>query len=59
MADKSYGFIAGDDGHEYVLRRDSIIDGSVFEQLQMGQSVTFDTSVSDKGPRAENVRIHA
>ena len=57
MSDKGFGFIQGEDGHEYFMHRSAVRDGSVFEQLREGQSVAFDAGQGDKGPRAENVRV--
>jgi cold shock CspA family protein len=44
MSDKGFGFIAADDGQEYLVHR-SAIRGGVFE------------TKGDKGLRAENVRV--
>ena len=57
ISDKGFGFIQGEDGHEYFMHRSAVRDGSVFEQLREGQSVVFDAGRGDKGPRAENVRV--
>jgi CspA family cold shock protein len=55
-ADKGYGFIKGDDGTEYFVRRRAV-HGATFESLREGQKVTFDAGHDEKGPRAENVRL--
>ena len=57
IAEKGFGFIAGEDGKEYFMHRSAIRDGSVFEQLRDGQPVTFEVGSGEKGPRAENVRL--
>ena len=57
LMEKGFGFIAGEDGQEYYMHRSAVRDGSVFEQLREGQSVTFDGGKGEKGPRAENVRL--
>jgi CspA family cold shock protein len=54
--DKGFGFIQGEDGQEYFMHR-TAIRGEVFETLREGQSVSFDPTRSDKGLRAENVRL--
>lgn len=54
--DKGFGFIdtgsAGD-----LFFHHSAVDGASFEELQEGQTVTFDEGKGPKGPRAENVRL--
>jgi CspA family cold shock protein len=57
VIDRGFGFVRGEDGQEYFVRRTAFPFGTVFEQLREGQPVTFDASRGDKGPRAENVRI--
>jgi CspA family cold shock protein len=56
--EKGFGFITGDDGQDYFMHRTAIRDGSVFETLREGQTVTFDATRGDKGLRAENVRLN-
>lgn len=53
---KGFGFIADTKGQEYFFHR-SGMQGTVFEDLQEGQSVEFDVGQGPKGPRAENVRV--
>jgi CspA family cold shock protein len=55
VRDKGFGFIAADRGAEYFFHR-SACTGAGFDQLQEGQSVSFDVGEGPKGPRAENVR---
>ena len=57
ISDKGFGFITGDDGHEYFMHRSAVRDGSIFETLREGQSVSFDAGKGEKGLRAENVRL--
>ena len=57
IADKGFGFITGDDAQEYFMHRSAVRDGSIFETLREGQSVSFDAGQGEKGPRAENVRV--
>ena len=55
IADKGFGFIQGDGGD--VFFHHSALDGTTIEALQEGQLVEFSIGESDKGPRAENVRV--
>ena len=53
-AERGFGFIADDRGAEYFFHRSSVSD---FDALRGGESVTFETETSDKGPRAGQVRV--
>ena len=55
VSDKGFGFVAGDDGHEYFFHQ-SACSGR-FDELREGQAVTFKTGQGPKGPRAEGVRL--
>jgi cold shock CspA family protein len=57
VEEKGLGFIAGDDGQDYVFHRSALPPGEPFDQLLLGVSVTFDTVHDPKGLRAEAVRI--
>ena len=54
--DKGFGFIAAGDGTEYFFHR-SACQQTGFDQLQEGQTVTFELGQGPKGPRGENVRL--
>lgn len=54
VADKGFGFIAGDDGELFFHH--SAVEGGSFETLQEGQAVEFSEGRGPKGPRAEAVR---
>jgi len=57
VADKGFGFIAVQSGEEYFFHRTSIAKGGPrFEDLEIGQTVEFQTEDSAKGPRAGQVR---
>ena len=54
LTDKGFGFIATDEGD--VFFHMSALEGVQFDELNEGQSVTFEIGQGPKGPRAENVR---
>jgi cold shock CspA family protein len=51
------GFIAGDDGQDYVFHRSALPPSEPFDQLLQGAAVTFDGIHEPKGLRAEVVRL--
>jgi len=51
------GFIAGDDGQDYVFHRGALPPSEPFDQLLRGAAVTFDVVHEPKGLRAEVVRV--
>lgn len=55
LTDRGFGFITpeGED-KDVFFHSSALVDGS-FEDLNVGDPVTFDTEDSDKGPRAVNV----
>ena len=57
VSDRGFGFLTGDDGHEYFFHRtgvDSIVD---FDRRGGGEQVSFDLEESNKGHRARSVRM--
>ncbi|HEX2444226.1 MAG TPA: cold shock domain-containing protein [Vicinamibacterales bacterium] len=56
VADKGFGFISAADNTEYFFHQ-SACAGTVFEELHVGQAVTFERGQGPKGPRGENVRV--
>ncbi len=52
--DRGFGFIAAPDGIEYFFHH-TACNGTSFEALREGDSVTFTVGNGPKGPRAENV----
>ena len=54
MTGKGFGFVASGEGDEYFFHQ-SACNGVQFDDLQEGQSVTFEAGQGPKGPRAENV----
>lgn len=55
IPEKGFGFIQGQDGHEYFFHRSAVRQG--LATLQGGQAVTFVSATSPKGPRAEDVEL--
>lgn len=55
LTDKGFGFIETDSGNDLFFHS-SVVQGAVFEQLQVGQRVEFAEGQGPKGPRAEAVR---
>jgi CspA family cold shock protein len=53
VAQKGFGFVADQQGHEYFFHQSSC---AAFDTLREGQAVTFDAGQGPKGPRAENVK---
>ena len=56
VSDKGFGFILACDGNEDFFHN-SACNQIPFDDLQEGQSVTFDRGQGPKGPRGENVRL--
>ena len=57
VEEKGLGYIAGEDGEDYVFHRSALLAGEPSDQLLQGAPVTFDTVHEPKGLRAEAVRI--
>jgi cold shock protein len=57
VSDRGFGFIAAEDGREYFFHRDGLEPSVNFDQLGGGEKVTFDIEASQKGPRAQRVRL--
>ncbi len=55
VSDRGFGFIAAEDGKEYFFHR-SGTEGD-FDRLVGGEQVTFEIEQSQKGPRANKVRL--
>jgi len=56
MADKGFGFIKGEDGKEYFLHLSSL-KNTRFDNLTIGQEVTFEDAEGQKGLRAEDIYV--
>jgi CspA family cold shock protein len=57
VSDRGFGFIAAEDGREYFFHRDGLDTSLNFDRLLGGEKVTFDIEASQKGPRAQRVRL--
>lgn len=55
LTEKGFGFISVD-GQKDIFFHTSALVGVSFDQLSVGQAVSFDTEDSPKGPRAVNVQ---
>lgn len=56
LTEKGFGFIARDGEEKDLFFHSSALIDVSYDQLQEGDTVTFDVEDSDKGPRATNVR---
>ena len=53
-----YGFIAGDDGIDYFFHRTDLSKFTVaFRYCKEEQKVTFDPLISERGPRAIDIKV--
>ena len=52
---KGYGFITPEDGSKDLFVHYSAVLGDGYKSLEEGESVNFEMSESDKGPKAINV----
>lgn len=57
VTDRGFGFITAEDGTEYFFHRSGVDSSVLFEDLAIGGRVSFDVERSDKGPRAQHVRL--
>ena len=55
---KGIGFIAPDDGSEYVYVHFSAIDTNGFKTLKNGQKVEFEVVFGEENPSAANVKLY-
>jgi CspA family cold shock protein len=56
---KGFGFIAPEDGGDDVFVHFSAIRGEGFRTLHEGQSVSFESEIGPKGPKATDVAIES
>ena len=55
LLDRGFGFIEGERGDLFF--HNSAVEGTTFEELQVGQAVEYTEGQGPKGPCAENVRL--
>jgi CspA family cold shock protein len=55
LAEKGFGFISSDGGDVF-FHMSALVEVE-FEELNVGQAVTYEMGDGPKGPRAENVRV--
>ena len=56
LTEKGFGFITPDGEDKDVFFHSSALVDVAFDALQVGDKVTFETEMSDKGPRAVGVQ---
>jgi CspA family cold shock protein len=56
LTDKGFGFIAPEGQDKDLFFHSSGLVGVAFDQLKVGDAVSFETEQSEKGPRAINVQ---
>jgi cold shock protein len=57
VSDRGFGFIQANDGNEYFFHRTGVEASVNFDALIGGEQVNFDVEPSQKGPRAQRVRL--
>jgi cold shock protein len=55
ITDKGFGFIESSSKVDLFFHQ-SAVEGTTFDQLSVGQKVSFNEGKGPKGPRAENVK---
>ena len=55
LTDRGFGFITG--GERNLFFHSSSLEGVSFEDLRVGQKVSYTVGRSPKGPQAENVKV--
>ncbi len=56
LTEKGFGFIAREGEAKDLFFHSSELVGVTFDELKVGDAVTFETEQSEKGPRAANVQ---
>lgn len=56
LTDKGFGFITPEGADKDVFFHTSALVDVTYDELRVGDMVSFETEESDKGPRAVNVR---
>ena len=55
--DKGYGFISREGEDKDLFFHSNDLSGVTFDELQVGQAVTFDVVDGEKGKSAKNVKL--
>jgi CspA family cold shock protein len=55
LTEKGFGFITPEGGEKDVFFHSTSLSGIAFDDLKVGDTVSFDVEDSEKGPRAVNV----
>ena len=56
LNERGFGFVTPEGESKDVFFHSSALSGVTFEELRVGDALSFDTEDSDKGPRAINVK---
>jgi CspA family cold shock protein len=57
VSDRGFGFIAAEDGREYFFHRTGLDSNINFDSLAGGERVSFEIEPSQKGPRANRIKL--
>ena len=57
VSDRGFGFIAAEDGREYFFHRTGLDSSINFDSLAGGERVSFEVEPSQKGPRANRIKL--
>jgi CspA family cold shock protein len=57
--DRGFGFITVEGQEKDLFFHSNDLNGVSFEELNLGDNVTFEIAESDKGPNAKNVQLAA
>jgi CspA family cold shock protein len=57
VSDRGFGFIAAEDGREYFFHRTGLDSSVNFDSLAGGERVSFEIEPSQKGPRANRIKL--
>ncbi len=55
LTDKGFGFITPEDNSKDIFFHSESLQGVTFDELKVGDKVSFETEESEKGPRASGV----
>ncbi len=57
VPDRGFGFITAEDGKEYFFHRSGLDPSVNYDSLSGGERVSFEIEASQKGPRANRVKL--